>query len=713
MEFGNGAILAGMALGAIPVIIHLINRQRARLRPFAAIDFLLLSDKRLARRLRLKQLLVLALRVLLLMALAFALAKPYVAPDVVAAPDASDPGGVALIIDDSTSMQTLAPDGRTLLTHALDAARELVASGGNRTSFAVVAAGTPARLLTKGLTYDKEAIGRALDRVEQSGARPRGGDLAAALKEAGRVLSESPEPRRQVYVIGDQAAHAWRFGALPWNYVPVSNVNLVDVRDGKPIDNTAVTGVVVTKSGPASEPMLEVEVSLINNGIAARTTQLELELGDKVVADTITIPASEQTSVTFKLRAPQDVSGGVVRLVPDALPVDDSWVFTLGQTHALNVLVVNGAPRSVPWQDELFFLRAALRARQVGDVSLNPMFATSAELKPGQINAADVVVLANVGALTREQQLALHNFVEQGGGLLVTGGDAFGDDSNASYGDLLPYPIRDTKTVARAGDPSAVLSALTIATADFEHPVMQVFDGVEDASLFKAHVFSYLLIDTAERPGSKVIASYTGGIPALVEGSLGRGRTMLLTTTLDMDWSDLAIRSSFLPLVQRVCQYLGRALDRPGGPGHLVGEGLHVPLPEGVGPLMLVQPDGTEVPREETPDDAAAGTLYVEAPDQVGQYLLMRAGDRRHGVHFAVNADRAESDLTPVTAETERAAIAELTRDNGVLPDVGVDEPTLTAAAAGGDTRSTILWPYILAGLFLLFGAEAWLVVRS
>ena len=60
MEFGNAALLAGMALGAIPVIIHLINRQRAKLRHFAAIEFLLLSDKRIARRLKLKQLLVLA-----------------------------------------------------------------------------------------------------------------------------------------------------------------------------------------------------------------------------------------------------------------------------------------------------------------------------------------------------------------------------------------------------------------------------------------------------------------------------------------------------------------------------------------------------------------------------------------------------------------------------------------------------------------------------
>ena len=94
MGFGNIGLLIGMALGVVPIIIHLINRRRAKLRRFAAIEFLLMSDKRLARRLKLKQILVLALRVLLVMALAFALAKPYIEPDVATVGELSEPGAV-------------------------------------------------------------------------------------------------------------------------------------------------------------------------------------------------------------------------------------------------------------------------------------------------------------------------------------------------------------------------------------------------------------------------------------------------------------------------------------------------------------------------------------------------------------------------------------------------------------------------------------------
>lgn len=712
MEFGNGALLGGMALAAIPVIIHLVNRQRAKLRRFAAIDFLLLSDKRLARRLKLKQLAVLALRVLLLLALPLALAKPYVAPDELVATDASDPGGVAIIIDDSMSMQTTVDDGDTALERAKAEARELIDAGGARTSFAIVASGRPARLLTKELTYDKEALYRALDRID---AAPRAADLEGALREAGRVLSQAAEPRRQITLIGDQAAHTWSALSFPWSWAPASAVDVIDVRQGRPIDNLAITSVAVLRREGAHSADLEIEVSVVNHGREAADVRVEVEIGPKVVGDRLSVAPGARETLGFELAAPAGVRKGVARLSADDLAADNVWYFTIEQRDTVNVLVVNGAPRSVPYLDELFFLRAALSVSAgSGEVPLNPVFVTDADLEPAQIAPMDVVVLANVGRLTGEQRLALRNFVNDGGGLLITGGDSFDDEAADAYGDMLPYPLRGTKIVARPDDPASALTALTLATADFFHPVIEVFDGVDDASLFKARVFSYLLVDTVGRPGARVVASYTGGIPALVERPLGRGRVMMLTTTLDRDWSDLAIRSSFVPLVQRVCQYLGHALEQHGGRGQLVGQDLRIPIPEGHGRLVLLRPDGAEVELPDSPDEDTLGTAFVEAPEIAGHYQLRRAGDdRARATVVAVNACRNESDLTPASAEVIADVVAEVTADNGILPtaDVGAEAPVL--AGPGGERGRTILWPYILAGLLLLFGAEAWLVIRG
>lgn len=706
MEFGNGMLLFGMALGAIPVIIHLINRQRAKLRPFAAMEFLLLSDKRIARRLKLKQLLVLALRVLLLAALAFALAKPYVAPDRLAAPDASAPGGVAIIIDDSLSMQALADDGETLLDKAIARARELVDAGGTRTSFALIASGAPARLLTSGLSYDKAALERALDHLRPAA---RHADFIAALTEAGRVLSQSSEPRRQLVILGDQQAAAWADLSGPWTFVPVTELDVVDVRAGKPVENAAVDDVAVRRADGAAPGAFEVTVTVANYGATERRAKLEVELGDRVTADLVVIPAGEKVDKRFTINA-AGATRGLARIDGDALPLDDTFYFTVAQSRALNVLVVNGAPRGMPFLDEIFFLRAALRVPNPQDVPLAPVFVTSAELRPAQIAPMDVVILANVGALTPEQELALENFVRGGGGLLVTAGDELTPESARTYGALLPYPIRDVKTVAKPGDPKSALAALTITSADFAHPVMEVFDGVNDASLFKAQVFSYVLVDPAGREDAKVVASYTGGVPALVESRLGQGRVMLLTTTVDRDWSDLAIRSSFVPLIQRVCQYLGRALDRKGGLGYVAGESARVRLPDGTGPLRLRRPDGGTVEYDQAASEGDA--LFLDNLDVPGHYQLERAGDKQAVTPIAVNADRRESDFRPVAPELVAEVKAALTRDNGILPEIEPGEPSLVASGVGVEGR-TLLWPYILAALFLLFGAEAWLVVKS
>ncbi|MFT7583288.1 MAG: hypothetical protein ACI9MR_004975 [Myxococcota bacterium] len=725
MGFGNGALLAGMALALIPIIIHLINRRRATLRRFAAIDFLLMSDKRVARRLKLRQFLVLALRVLLLAALAFALAKPYMEPDELGAVDTSDPAGVVLLIDDSLSMDAKNEDGTTRYDRAIEAAERLVDGGGARTSFAVIAMGTPARLLTKGLTYDKAAVGRALRRIERA---PRGADFAGAFVEAGRVLSDASESRRLIYVVGDQAAHAW--SALPyrWDFVPATQVEPIDITRDTPLANLAVTGVEVTASDKGGDRQrgntLDVQISVVNHGPLPQTVPVEVTIGDKTVADSVTIAPGVREEVALTLVAPPGVTRGEAHVVSDdALESDDRWYFSVDQRPTVTALVVNGAPQSVAYLDEVFFLRAALSARASADIAVNPLYISADDLTPARVTPVDLVILANVGALEREQQLALRNFVVGGGGLLVTAGDNFGDGTNAAYGDLLPYPIRGVKTVAKAGAANTELAALTWATADFEHPVMQVFAGLEDASLFKARVYAYALVDTTGRQDAKVVASYADGIPALVESRVGEGRVMMLTSSADRDWTDLAFRSSYPALIQRIAQYLARALGEDATHGHLVGQPVRVPTPDGRGPLTLVRPDGVEVPLSDSDgggqegDAAEAATVYLEGPMLVGHYSVRRGTDPRHSVSFAVNSDRRESDFSRVDTSVVASVTTEVTRDNGVIPDYasaqGQDDAPQLDASLGGSGGRTILWPYILAGLFLLFGAEAWLLVRG
>ena len=77
MNFLAPLMLIGAIAIAVPIAIHLIGRQRAKIVRFAALDFLMATKRRTARRLRVRERLLLIVRVLVCLAIAFALAKPF------------------------------------------------------------------------------------------------------------------------------------------------------------------------------------------------------------------------------------------------------------------------------------------------------------------------------------------------------------------------------------------------------------------------------------------------------------------------------------------------------------------------------------------------------------------------------------------------------------------------------------------------------------
>ena len=262
--------------------------------------------------------------------------------------------------------------------------------------------------------------------------------------------------------------------------------------------------------------------------------------------------------------------------------------------------------------------------------------------------------------------------------------------------------------MAKRSDPGSQLTALRLNTLDLDHPALAEFAHVDDVSLLKARTYTHLLVDTGRRENSRVIASFTGGRPALVEGRVGRGRTLLLTTTVDRDWSDLVVRTSFVPLVHQLVLYLSGALDSDEVATWEPGDRVTTSPPEGVGPLVLERPDGAEVSLEGDRDEALE-QLTLEGIDVVGHYVVRRRGREGERVTFAVNASRDESDLEPASRER----IDELLR----TPGAGA-QPTAIAAQRASvgeddDPHRTRLWLYVLLSLFGLLLSEAWMVLRD
>ncbi|MGA9520696.1 MAG: BatA domain-containing protein, partial [Myxococcaceae bacterium] len=121
MTFGQPWMLLGGLAAFLPLLVHLFDRRRPRPTPFGAISFVLRSQKRTASRLKLKRLLLYALRTLILLAIPFALARPELRQDAHAAVQATGPAATAIILDASLSMRYA--DGESLFERGRELAR--------------------------------------------------------------------------------------------------------------------------------------------------------------------------------------------------------------------------------------------------------------------------------------------------------------------------------------------------------------------------------------------------------------------------------------------------------------------------------------------------------------------------------------------------------------------------------------------------------------
>src|SRR5688572_13900111 len=122
MSFLAPLMLLGLIGVALPILIHLIGRRRARRVRFAALDFLLGSDRKVKRRLRLRELLLLLARILACLAVPLALAKPFTACEARGPIVSRGPQAAVLVIDNSFA-STYEDDGESLLARSRERAR--------------------------------------------------------------------------------------------------------------------------------------------------------------------------------------------------------------------------------------------------------------------------------------------------------------------------------------------------------------------------------------------------------------------------------------------------------------------------------------------------------------------------------------------------------------------------------------------------------------
>ena len=700
MDFLAPLMLIGAAGIAVPIVIHLIGRRRARRVRFAAIDFLFGSDRKVRRRLRLRELLLLAARILACAAVPLALAKPYTACQARGPVVARGPQAAVLIIDNSFA-STYVIDGESLLMRGLERAGRILQQLGPEAEVALLMTAEGAAPPTE-LSRDHLRLRDKLRAIEAT-ARPA--DLTAALRRAGLLLAGSSQATRTVYLLGVPAATALHSGDSPWPAGAAPELRVVDPAGQQPLDNMAVTGVTVEPDPESGTRGIRVIAELANfGGRPVRERPVALRIGDRVVARGLaTVEPGQTQRKRFTAALPPGTRAAEleVELAPDKLAIDDVRSALAERLAEIRVLLVNGDPRTVRYEDELFYLSAALRPGDRSDSGAVLTTVTTDELAGRPLDDFDVVVLANVPALPGAVVARLRAWVEAGGGLWLTVGDNVDiSEYETRMTPLLPQNLSgvvDLVHGASGGERSG--RALTLAKLELDHPIFSVFPP--DAPGLREAGFSRiaLLGPTTDVASRRVLARYDNGTAALVQAEIGRGRLLLFTSTIDRDWNDLPIHPGFVPLVQQTVRHLARVSPQGRPRELLIGAQLLLDVGADTIRLDVNRPGGR---RSVIEGEALAERKQVRFgdTDQPGFYRISEV--KREGSSSARNDSAFAVNLDPRGSDLRRADLTQLTR------------APATAARADADTheRRIELWHAVAAALLLFLLAESILVWR-
>lgn len=694
MTFGQPWFLVGTLAALIPLLVHLFDRRRPREVPFAALDFVLRSQKRTASRLRLKRLLLYALRTLLLLAVPLALARPsFATTDVAAARKGL--AATAVVVDTSLALRW--SDGTRLFDVAKDEAKAALRElSPEEPATVVICTRSPAAAAPVG--FERTRLFTAIDDATPGYEAI---DLNTCLEVAARSLDDSPLPNRRLVLVSALAQGSLRLeapppvGAGPKGEKLKPEVVVRDVAKGRELPNRALVDVRAEAAPQLGPRAWQFTFTVRNFGKeAVRDVELRLEVDGEIVQKGFVDVSGEGT--TQKTLSWRFAKGGVAtvtgRLENDALPDDDTLSVVLSVPRELTALVVNGSPSPQKYKDEAFFAEAALSATG------SPVRAVVRDADAAwreKLSDYDVVLLLNVEAPPAETARALQSFVLEGGGLFISMGDRVDPEAwNQVMGDVLPRKLRVVKTAVEPNAPDAATRAARLTQVSLNHPVMLPFTGRAREGLLSTRFYRYTLFEgDAQGVETEVLGTMDDGAPVFLASRRGKGRLFVFASTVDRDWSDLPIRTSFLPLMQRVAGWLTGTLDEREEVHAKVGSAVTL-TPEGEqSPAWAKAPSGAELPLTTQPQSHVVTSGPLPEP---GPYVVVDAkGAVLEKLGFAVSIDAGASNLARHTMDA--------------LSD-WLGEDSVRTAGVGGGQASTPLWTWLITLAVVAFFLEGLLL---
>ena len=653
MTFVHAFLLAGAALVAVPIVLHLVMRRKPLRLEFPALRLVRQRHETNRRRIRLRHLLLLALRMAAIALLALALARPTVRFSG-SFGSREAPVAAALVFDTAARMEYRYTN-QTRLEAAQDLAQWLLPQLPDESQIAVL----DTQLGPAAFQVDRAA---AAQRIEQLEPIANSQSLPAALDEAFRLLERSDLEQKEVYVFTDLARAAWPAEAaarMQRLAAELGNISLyvIDVGVKDPTDY-GLGELHLSAQSISNRGSLSIRTELIRTGPSGkRAVELFMLSAEgkpnKRDEEVLELEADGSAAVEFRLGG-LDVGThqGYARIVgQDSLAADDMRYFSIDVRKPWRILVVDPESKHA-YVDFLIERLAPESWRKAGLSRFECDRLAQRQLSKTDLDGYAAVCLVDPRTLSTAKWNKLAGYVSSGGGLAVFLGRNAKPVTSFNAADaqqLLPGPL-----LRQAVAPQT--APFFLAPRDLQHPTLSAFRQARGAIPWSdMPVFRYWELGPLAE-GTNVVAPFSDGRPALLERNVGEGRVVVMTTPIsDADrgnpWNLMPITDPWplLILTNQTMLYLAGSTDQQ--LNYYAGQPATIMLDKGARyrTYLVTTPGDVDFPLSADPRQ---NSLTITSTDQPGNYRVL-AGGRTAGANygFSVNLTPRQTQLTRLTPD--------------------------------------------------------------
>jgi uncharacterized membrane protein len=580
MTFLNPAVLIGLAAASIPILIHLLNLRKLKKIEFSTLIFLRELQKNKIRRVRLKQWLLLALRVLIILMIVTAFARPTLEGVSIGGTTSAAKTTAVFILDDTFSMSVIDQKG-SYFNQAIETIKTLLnqLEEGDDIGLTLVSGDQDYELP---LTSNIGSLEERLNELKISSAS---GTVNTALIAASVLISQSKNFNKEIYLLTDfqKGRIAIDENIANLNQTLKEPVKLYsfglaeDAVYNIGIDDLQITTKIFEKGKPISfeATLNNYSEQVVNNLVVS------LFLGGKRSAQQ-SININPDEKIVLQLEGITNQTGYIdayVEIEEDDINKDNTRYASVYIPEVISIIVLyeNIA-------DTKFIKLALQPAVEKGSLKLTEQ--NFSKINSVQISSYDVVIFVGGNENFNSDQLL--NNVKTGGGLAVFPSSVPDLPGFQKLTGKLQLPSPTNVVV----DSDENMDPVDFDNIDFNHPVFQnIFRDDKKKQIESPEINTYYKISPKGKGNSLI--TLLDGSSFLSEYKLGNGKVFMFNVVPVLEWSDFPLKSIFAPLIYKSIYYL--AAKRNTDIGYISGEPLNINVANRLLPQIKIEkPDRSE-----------------------------------------------------------------------------------------------------------------------